>query len=93
MGTAKRKRIFVAMPFRSEHDGIFGVIEEAASLLNADVIRLDEQSFAGSIVSQIRNEIEGADVITAIVFRRKRKRLLRDRPRSLSEEAHHSPRF
>lgn len=67
MANDKRKRVFVAMPFRHEHDGIFSVVREAAALLGADVIRLDEQSFAGSIISQIRSEIESADVMTAIV--------------------------
>jgi hypothetical protein len=63
----KRKRIFVAMPFRAEHQGIFQVLREAANLLGADVVRLDEEHFAGSIVSQIRAEIERSDVLAAIV--------------------------
>lgn len=63
----KQKRIFVAMPFRAEHDRVFSVLRDAAGLLGAEVVRLDEQSFAGSIVSKIRSEIEGADVVTAIV--------------------------
>jgi hypothetical protein len=64
---SKKKRIFVAMPFRTEHDPIFRVLKDAAELTGAEVVRLDEEHFAGSIISQIRAEIDGADVVTAIV--------------------------
>jgi hypothetical protein len=66
-GNGRRKRIFVAMPFQDQHDPIYSVVRDAASLLGADIVRLDEESFAGSIISKIRSEIEGADLVTAIV--------------------------
>jgi hypothetical protein len=62
-----RRRVFVAMPFRSHHDGIFATLKSSAETIGAELIRLDETPYAGSIISQIRAEIEGADAIVAVV--------------------------
>jgi hypothetical protein len=60
------QNIFVAMPFKSEFDPVLAVIRDAANMLNARVERLDEQSLTGSIVSQVRSQVEQCDVMVAV---------------------------
>jgi hypothetical protein len=67
MAERQRRSMFVAMPFKPEYDPVLQTIKSAADLLNLDVIDVGEQSFTGSIMSQVRNAIEESVVVTAIV--------------------------
>jgi hypothetical protein len=61
------RTIFVAMPFKEEYRPVFEAVKESAGLLDIVVIQVGEQHFAGSIISQIVNSIEAADLLVAIV--------------------------
>jgi hypothetical protein len=67
MATADRKSLFVAMPFKPEYESVLETIREAADLLGMETVQIGDESFTGSIASQIRSAIEAAEVMTAIV--------------------------
>jgi hypothetical protein len=63
----ERRRVFVAMPFKSQYDQVLELIKKASYNLNLEVVHIGEQSFVGSIINHIRSEIESSDLMVAIV--------------------------
>ena len=62
-------KIFVAIPFAPEFEGVRSLINKAAGLTGTDAIAMDQVHAPGSIVSQIRQQINEADVIIADLSR------------------------
>jgi len=54
------------MPFKKSYEPILKMIKEAAELVNADPVQMNEQYYAGSITTRICNEIDAAEVLIAI---------------------------
>src|ERR1700690_2916731 len=67
MNESKTKRLFIAMPFRDQYDPVLNLIKDAAGLLGMKPVQIGEEPFSGSIISQIRTQIEAADVMVAIL--------------------------
>jgi hypothetical protein len=64
--TAPRPFIFVLMPFSKQFDDVFELgIRPAAEAVGAYAERADGQSYAGSVVDRIHNQINKSDVIVA----------------------------
>lgn len=61
------KKVFLAMPFSAGYGGILETIRKAVETLDADLIKLDELSFTGSIVEKMRSEISESDMMVGIV--------------------------
>jgi TIR domain-containing protein len=63
-----KKHIFVAMPFSSElEDCYYYGIRVPINLAGFNSIRIDEASFTGDILSQIRDSIETAEAVIAML--------------------------
>ena len=67
MGSRAPKSIFVAMPFQDSYESVLETIKDAARLLNVRVVQVGEEPIVGSIISHIRDEIEKADAMVAVV--------------------------
>lgn len=61
------KKVFLAMPFSTRHDKILETIRQAARTLGANLIKLDELAFTGSVVEKMRSQISESDMMVAIV--------------------------
>jgi hypothetical protein len=61
------KTLFVAMPFRPQFEPVYDIIVRAADLNNVIARRVDQEWFAGSIISHIFNAIEESDIVVAIL--------------------------
>jgi len=60
------KTVFVAMPFSVKYFKIFSsVIEPACLEINARCIRIDNKSYTGDIVSEIKKEIKKCKLVIA----------------------------
>lgn len=59
--------VFVAMPFKPEYDTLYQSIKAAADMAGMEARRVDEDVFAGSIISHILSSIESADFVVAEV--------------------------
>ena len=62
----ERKKLFIAMPFKDEHDPIFETVQHVARNLDLELVHIGKSIFTGSIIDRIRTEIEEADVMIAI---------------------------
>lgn len=67
MGTIGERKAFLAMPFRASYEGLLRVIRDVAHDLGLNLVKIDECPMHGSIVDQVRNEINEADLMIAIV--------------------------
>ncbi len=67
MGEDQCKNLFIAMPFKGEYNPLCSVIKEAASRSNLTAIRVDEDSFAGSIISHIVCSIQNSQFMVAVI--------------------------
>jgi hypothetical protein len=56
---------FVVMPFRSDLDGIYEMIKQAAQQNGIEARRADELNRAGFVMFQVREQIEGAAVVVS----------------------------
>lgn len=55
------------MPFRPQFEPVYDIIVRAADLSNVIARRVDQEWFAGSIISHIINAIEESDIVVAIL--------------------------
>ena len=67
MAENKTKRLFIAMPFRNTYDPVLKLIKDAAAVLGIETVQIGEEPFVGSIIGQIRTQIEASDLMVAIV--------------------------
>jgi hypothetical protein len=55
------------MPFRAQFEPVYSIIVRAADLNNVIARRLDQEWFAGSIISRVISAIEESDIVVAIL--------------------------
>ena len=85
MPIGKRKKLFVAMPFKSKYDSIFETVRRAAENLDLELVQIGETAFTGSIVDRVRSGIEEADCMIAIATEENGMYIMKSDSRIVSE--------